>query len=75
MNVRSRVCATHYYIYSVTEPLHNLFIALMADIPFKARLATAYAQTLARLNDAYARGRGVAEHMPQGLSVQVYSRS
>ena len=50
--------------------LHALYLTLMADQPFKRRVATAYAAVYAEITADYARGVGVAEHALYTLSVQ-----
>lgn len=42
--------------------LHDLYLALMADQPFKTRIAAAYVRALPAVTANYARGVGTAEH-------------
>ncbi|CAM9996518.1 unnamed protein product, partial [Ectocarpus fasciculatus] len=55
--------------------LHDLYLALMADQPFKTRIAAAYVRALPAVTASYARGVGTAEHALYTLSVQFLNRS
>ncbi|CAB1102462.1 unnamed protein product [Ectocarpus sp. CCAP 1310/34] len=55
--------------------LHELYLALMADQPFKTRIAAAYVRALPAVTANYARGVGTAEHALYTLSVQFLNRS
>lgn len=42
--------------------VHDLYLALMADQPFKTRIAAAYVQALPKVTANYSRGIGTAEY-------------
>ena len=42
--------------------VHDLYLALMADQPFKTRIAAAYVQALPKVTANYASGIGAAEY-------------
>ncbi|CAM9987970.1 unnamed protein product, partial [Discosporangium mesarthrocarpum] len=46
----------------LTHALHDLYLTLMADQPFKTRIAAAYARALPAVTSDYAQGVGVMEH-------------
>ncbi|CAM9397421.1 unnamed protein product, partial [Chrysoparadoxa australica] len=59
----------------LNKDAHDLYLTLMADQPFKTRLATAYVETLLPVTQSYAKGFGVAETSMYSLSVQFLNRS
>jgi hypothetical protein len=63
-----------YLSRKVAEPLHNLFLSLMADQFFKMSLGIAYAQAYVALTKAYGQGYGTAECSIFTLSVQFLNR-
>jgi hypothetical protein len=70
-----RIMRTDPYLSrDMVVPLHDLFLTLMADQPFKIASSRGYALALADVADLYGRGIGVAEHSLFGLSVQFLNR-
>lgn len=70
-----RIFTTDPYLSrDMVVPLHDLFLTLMADQPFKIASSRGYALALAHVADLYGRGIGVAEHSLFGLSVQFLNR-
>lgn len=58
----------------LASALHALYLFLMADQAFKARVATAYADTYLAVAREYGAGVGVAESSLYSLSVQFLNR-
>ena len=70
-----RIMVTDPYLSKdAVVPLHDLFLTLMADQPFKIAASRGYALALAKVAALYGQGIGVAEHCLFGLSVQFLNR-
>jgi hypothetical protein len=64
-----------FFSPELRESLHKLYLALMADQPFKTRIAAAYTRALVPVTRDYARGVGISESCIFTLSVQFLNRS
>eukprot|EP00953_Heterococcus_sp_UTEX-ZZ885_P020569 11505-Heterococcus_DN1.PRE.1 len=69
------MAADMYLPRSLSAPLHDLYMALMADQRFKASIAASYIKLVPDITSDFAQGIGYAEHSLQALSVQFLNRS
>mmetsp|Transcript_14235 Transcript_14235/g.21295 ORF Transcript_14235/g.21295 Transcript_14235/m.21295 type:complete len:1890 (-) Transcript_14235:130-5799(-) len=58
----------------VVAPLHNLYLTLMADQPFKIAISRAYALAFSAVAELYGKGIGTSENSLFGISVQFLNR-
>ncbi len=63
-----------YFPATLRRSLHDMYLELMADQPFKQRIAVAYSLTLLPVARDYAKGIGRAESCLNCLSVQFINR-
>ncbi len=63
-----------YLPATLRHSLHDMYLELMADQPFKQRIAMAYSVTLLRVARDFAKGIGRAESCLNCLSVQFINR-